>query len=261
MSVTKNLATEAYGEFERLFRDYPTSVKGVIPELVLQHDGQVYSLLFNRSSSSYTINRFDKKIGFVGVGEQGLCRFFTPTEVPSGEQAEFEKLLPRYVEVLKEGVPQPRQGSLFGYVCDGRIQLLVQAWVEKDEACWQFVASEEYSVPDFLDPKLLSATNLDHRFWDEYRVGNIVVLDELIANAPKGSVLWVKDDEYTYQLVCRPIGMVEEGVYSTVDMDGERRPSPTLVELLARLDQLEVIDIGPRMRKHLESVGVVSTLA
>ena len=92
---------------------------------------------------------------------------------------------------LSDGLPIPRDGSLFGWVGgDAYTALLVTYanYTSCEPPTWwvmPFVEGPEARWPPFTDERVLG-----HWFWEQHGIGMIVSLESLIAEHP-GTVFWV----------------------------------------------------------------------
>jgi hypothetical protein len=89
------------------------------------------------------------------------------------------------------GVPIPRHGSLWGWVCEDAVTALVVVYAKYSAALPQpswsvmpLAGVQEAQWPPFTDERLFG-----HWFWEHYQTGSIIYLGGLIAETP-ATVFW-----------------------------------------------------------------------
>jgi hypothetical protein len=160
-----------YQRCQQLFADYPLAVLDdwEMALLMPAGTGAAFFILAKEEDGSYTMDRWSgEELGRVSsnggsAGDDMAC-------------------------VLKDGVPCPRDGELFGWVQHGVITGLIAASISQEHGpVWSpmpAVGTPEDSWPAFVGPHVLG-----HWFWDEYQAGKIVSLGPLIASTP-GTIYW-----------------------------------------------------------------------
>lgn len=161
------------------------------------------------------------------------------------------------VRAVTRGVPIPRDGSLFGWVCGAVITALIvvyaeytPAYPEPGWAVMPLAGAPEAQWPPFTGERLLG-----HWSW----VKSIVSLDALIAEAPD-TVCWVDTKAIVGSDCCvvtrdisAPEGHVlQRGRYVYYEALREGKPVPSLSTLLANTGK---IDLAPRFQLYRYSNG------
>src|SRR5215469_3516128 len=159
------------------------------------------------------------------------------------------------VKAVTRGVPIPRDGSLFGWRSGDAVTALVPVYTTSTPASpdpfWAVMpraGATEEQWPPFADQRLLG-----HWFWEDYRTGRIVLLDDLIAATPD-TVFWADTKAIRGSRSCIVARAIEspEGyklrrgvyVYHHALRAGDLVPS--LEALLAKADKT---DLAPRFRR------------
>lgn len=277
--TSTELVQAFFNDCERLFRRYPAAARNdsiweldggsqlvtnmvlsvfeagerrffVVQRLADRADGQA---VFGRSR--YNISAFDWnnfQHGYVAkwrVGAAGICPAFPEANdpvTPADLEAALERL-PEYRRILAVAVPLPRPYSYFGYVEDGVVQAIVIAEVRPERPGWTYWLRDGFRRPDWLDPSDLPGTCLDHRFWEQVGQGTVVVLDELIAQAPKS--VWevpTEDGALTSIVVSQKTGPLQPGVFA---YPGDR-PSGTVEDLLLRASKTDLSPYAQQVLLH-----------
>jgi hypothetical protein len=119
----------------------------------------------------------------------------------------------RFSDVISGGVPIPPDGSLFGWretleadVITALIAIFAEYTPGGQEPCWSVMPLAEAPVaqwPPFTREHLFGPW-----FWDYYRAGNLVSLDDLIATNP-GAVFWADTEATLGSGCCVVAGDVE----------------------------------------------------
>jgi hypothetical protein len=96
------------------------------------------------------------------------------------------------VNVVTRGIPIPRHGSLFGWTRENAVTAMVPVYatyaLTSPEPRWAVMPLA--GIPEVLWPPFTDERLFGHWFWEHYRAGRIVSLDDLIAETP-GTVFWV----------------------------------------------------------------------
>jgi hypothetical protein len=162
---------------------------------------------------------------------------------------------------VTRGVPLPRHGSIFGWTESEAITALVVIYTEyapvRPLPRWTVMPLAGIPEPDW--PPFTSKRLFGHWFWEYYRVGSIVSLDNLIAETPD-TVFWVNTQKNLGSDCCAVARDVEgpEGhtlrrgryVYSEALRSG--KPIPSLTELLANTGKT---DLAARFQRPGHSNG------
>jgi hypothetical protein len=239
-----------YGACCELFADYPLAVSALdatsktCSMVLLLLDGdeaRFFVLVHDRGvrSSSFSVFPWhaagDARIEPHGVVSDGA--------VPDG-----------IVDAVTRGVPIPADGSMFGWTVGEAVTALVAirarytlmspvpAWATMplagvQEAHWPPFAAEHF---------------FGHWFWEYYRTGRVVCLNELIAQT-NGTVFWV-DTKTSLGVDCCVVARditseeghtLQRGCYIYYDVLRVGNPAPSLTALLASTAKT---DLAPRFR-------------
>lgn len=181
-------ASRAYLACRYLFNEYPLAVSGVdhIPAMhtmvLMLCDGEqvrffVLMRIRGRSRTDYTLSPWGAT-GAVEIAADG-------GEVPG-----------LVAHVVEQGIPLPRDGSLFGWAYQEIVTALIVIYAsyrpDSPAPVWSvmpLVGTPESQWPPFSIERFFGRW-----FWKDYQAGNIVLLDGLIAANP-GIVFWLD----TYQ--------------------------------------------------------------
>jgi hypothetical protein len=159
------------------------------------------------------------------------------------------------VNAVTRGVPIPRHGSIFGWTCGNAITALVVIYTEYTPATplpsWAVMPLAGTPVPQwppFTDERLFGPW-----FWEHYRAGSIISLDDLIAGTPD-TVFWVNTQAILGSDCCvvarditNPDGhTLRRGRYVYYRPLRARTPVPSLKALLVDTSQ---IDLALRFRR------------
>jgi hypothetical protein len=154
-----------------------------------------------------------------------------------------------FVDVVTHGIPIPRDGSLFGWTCEGAITALIVIYAEHTPACpepaWAVmpcVGTPEAQWPPFTGKRLFG-----HWSWVHYRAGSIVSLGGLISANP-GKVFWTDTTAALGSHCCTverdiqsPKGYVlRRGRYVYYQVLRAGKPVPPLEELLANTSKIDL---------------------
>ena len=163
------------------------------------------------------------------------------------------------VKAVSQGVPIPRDGSLFGWVSGGVITSLIVIYAEYTptypEPGWAvmpLVGTSEAQWPPFTGQRLFG-----HWSWEQYQAGSIISLDDLIAETPD-TVCWVDTEAVLGSDSCvvardirTPNGHVlRRGCYVYYQVLRTRTPVPPLEGMLA---DPSTIDLTPRFQRYRPS--------
>ena len=154
-----------------------------------------------------------------------------------------------FADVVANGIPVPRDGSLFGWNSGDGVTALVTIHVKytpaHPEPSWSLMLLAD--VPETLWPPFIEEPLFGSWFWDHYRTGSIIWLDDLIAATP-GTVFWV-DTEAILDADCcivardieSPKGYtLRRGRYVYCQVLEESKRVPSLTELLASPDKTDL---------------------
>ncbi len=158
------------------------------------------------------------------------------------------------VKAVTQGVPIPRDGSLFGWRCGNAVTALVPVYTTSTPASpdpfWAVMPRTgipEEQWPPFADQRLLGDW-----FWEDYRNGRITFLDDLIAGT-LDTVFWVDTKAILGSHCCIVARDIESpqryklrrGVYVYYRALRAGDPIPSLEWLLAKADKT---DLASRFR-------------
>lgn len=235
-------AGSPYRRCQRLFVRYPLAVRtanrtGTVRSMVLTvrdgDDAGFYVLLHDRGADEdfYLLKRWrGRPIG----------------SVYARSGADVSVALEN---VVTNGVPVPQNGSLFGWksrdVVTSLITIHVKYTPAHPEPSWSLMLLAD--VPEALWPPFAREPLFGPWFWDHYRAGSIVWLDNLIAETPS-VVFWVNTGAILDSDCCIVARDIESSkgytlrrgryVYCQVLQEGKQVPS--LAELLASPDKTDL---------------------
>jgi hypothetical protein len=96
------------------------------------------------------------------------------------------------IKIITCGVPIPRHGSMFGWKRSGAVTAMIVFYSDYDPAfplpTWAVMPRA--GTPEERWPPFTGEPFLDRWFWNYYREGSVVSLDNLIAETPE-TVFWV----------------------------------------------------------------------
>jgi hypothetical protein len=177
-------ASRAYLACRYLFNEYPLAVSAVdhVPGLhtivlMLRDGGDVRFFVLMRirgkSRTDYTLSPWRARSA-VEIAADG-------DDVPE-----------LVANVVEQGIPIPRDGSLFGWVCQEAVTALIVVYAsyrpESPVPVWSvmpLVGTPESQWPPFSIERFFGRW-----FWKDHQAGNIVRLDGLISANP-GIVFWL----------------------------------------------------------------------
>jgi hypothetical protein len=174
---------ELYEDCRKLFTAYPLAVESCDEgeaarsmALVVRREGHAEFFLLEEAG------------GQAGEADFAIRGWHDEMPISIGASAELPDAL---AEAIAAGTPIPRDGSLFGWQRAGRITALVVTYTqqtpETPEPSWAvmpLLGSSEATWPPFTTESLLGGW-----FWDQYRAGQLVLLDEVIARSAD-TVFW-----------------------------------------------------------------------
>lgn len=222
-----------------LFTDYPLAAwasggTGTSRSMVLMMPGEasffVLSLGFDKGEPVCSLEPWP-----AGYGE-----VIPADEIDAPDAAE---------NVLTNGVPIPRDGSLFGWTRGHAVTALIAFYAtyapETPEPSWTVMphaGSPEAQWPQFTEERLLG-----HWFWDYYWAGTIIPLGGLIAENPD-TVYWVDTKAVLGSDCCavaRDIGSSEghtlsSGRYVYFQVLRAGKPVPPLNTLLTNAGKIDL---------------------
>jgi hypothetical protein len=152
--------------------------------------------------------------------------------------------------VVAEGVPLPRDGSLFGYAVGEKITALVAVYTDDEPPAFSVMPhAGEHSD---LWPLFTGQPVFGQWFWDLHRDGCLVNAGPLVAANP-GAVFWADTTDvlgYGCCAVARDVGTedgvtLQAGVYAYYRLLEDGTPLPSLETLLAGPG---LTDLAPRFR-------------
>lgn len=238
---------------QKLFIDYPLATRSV------SRDGTARSMVLmlqNEDNAGYFVLSGDYR-----NGKQAYSLWSWPAGVVVPIEIGNEPSVPEpAVTAVTRGVPIPQDGSLFGWMYGDVVNALIVIYAEY---------SEEYPEPGWAVMPLTSASEelwppftgkplFGHWSWEEYKSGNIISLDRVIAETPE-TVYWVDTKDTLGSDCCavaRDISPHEGAVlgrgryvYYEALQAGEHVPS--LTELLTSPGTL---DLTPRFRLYRQRI-------
>jgi hypothetical protein len=183
---------------------------------------------------------------------------------PSGDVVDVaaDGPVPGFVEnAVLRGVPLPRHGSMFGWAGVDAVDALIVVYTDgvpgRPVPCWTVMPLA--GVPEAGWPPFTVRRFFGPWFWEEYRAGRILLLDDLIADAP-GAVFWVDTRRVLGSACCavardvrgRTGQTLRRGRYVHSEVLRAGRPVPSLTALLAEAGK---IDVAGRFRRPSLSDG------
>lgn len=235
---------EACGE---LFADYPLAVRTVsqvetnrsMVLIVYEGDNPTFFVLSHdgrEGRACYSVRRW-RTAGVVNIEANG------------GAVSDVA------VNVVTNGVPIPRHGSLFGWRYRDTVTSLVVVYTrytpEYPEPSWMVMPLAD--VPEVQWPPFASGHLFGRWFWEDYWNGTIVGLGDLIASTP-ATIFWV-DTQATLGSNCCAVARdirspegytILRGRYVYQQVLRESKPVPSLESLLTDLNKT---DLSPRFRQ------------
>jgi hypothetical protein len=159
------------------------------------------------------------------------------------------------VSAVTRGVPIPQDEFLFGWR-DGRdITALVVFYTRYTPECPEpsWAVMPLVGIPETKWPPFTRQSVLGHWFWDHYRAGNVVSIDEIVAKNPD-TVFWVDTQESLASNCCAvtrditsPNGYrLGRGRYIYHEVLQAGRPAPSLSVLLANSNKA---DLAPQFSR------------
>jgi hypothetical protein len=154
-----------------------------------------------------------------------------------------------FADAVTNGVPVPRDGSLFGWKSGDDVTALVTIHVNytpaHPEPSWSLMLLA--GVPEALWPPFTEEPHFGSWFWDHYWAGSIIWLDNLIAATPD-TVFWVDTEAILDSDCCivaqdieSPKGYtLRRGRYVYCQVLEEGKQVPSLAELLASSDKTDL---------------------
>jgi len=238
-----------YEACQKLFTDYPLATS------IVSRDGAVRSMILMLQNEDY--GGFFVLSGDYRSGKQAYSVWPWPAGDVIAIEIGNEVSIPEpAVTAVTCGVPIPQDGSLFGWTYGDLISALIVIYAEY---------SDEYPEPGWAVMPLTSASEelwpaftgeplFGHWSWEEYKNGNIISLDRIIAETPE-TVYWVDTKDRLGSDCCavardiRPREGVplRRGRYVYYETLQAGEPVPSLAELLASPGAL---DLTPRFRLY-----------
>jgi hypothetical protein len=235
-----------YERCHRLFAEYPLAAEaadesGLVHSMVLLladgGDASFFMLVADDTEGQHSFSLFPWNAdGSVDIG-------------PGDDAVPSE-----YAAVLTDGIPVPRDGSLFGWVHGDAVNALIgiQAEYTPTTPVPSWTAMPLADSPAAEWPPFTRDHLLGSWFWKYHRTGPIVSLDGLIADT-SGLVFWV-DTRDTLGSGCYAVGQdikssegytLRRGRYVYHEVLLAAQPIPALGKLLANPAKA---DLGPRFQ-------------
>ena len=163
------------------------------------------------------------------------------------------------VNAVTRGIPIPRHGSVFGWSSGDAIVALVAVFAESASASAEpsWTVMPLAGTPEAQWPPFMCERLFGHWFWEYYRAGCIISLDDLIARKPD-TVFWVDTKAILGSDCCAvardissPEGpLLRHGRYVYFQVLQAGNPVPSLEALLADSGK---IDLAPRFHLSVQS--------
>jgi hypothetical protein len=173
-----------YETCQELFADYPLAARAEDPDATIH--SMVLMVRDRHDPHFFVLMRDDDH----GKSSYSLCPW--PDGPAEDIEADGATVSQAAVTALTAGLPIPRHGSLFGWVRADAYTALVAVYAEYASPgqlpSWSvmpFVDGPEAQWPPFTGERLLGDW-----FWEQYRIGMIVSLENLVAEHPD-TVFWV----------------------------------------------------------------------
>jgi hypothetical protein len=235
-----------YERCHRLFAEYPLAAEavdesGLVRSMVL--------LLADSANASFFMLVTDR------TEDLPSCSLF-PWNADGGvDIGPGDDSIPsEYAAVLAQGIPVPRDGSLFGWVHQETVNTLISVQAEYTPATpvpfWTAMPLADSPAAEW--PLFTREHLLGSWFWEYHRDGQIVSLDRLIADTA-GQVFWV-DMRDTLGSGCCVVGQdikstegytLRRGRYVYYEALLAAEPVPALDKILASPAKT---DLGPRFQ-------------
>lgn len=250
-----------YEACQELFTEYPLATRTV------SRDGTVRSMVLMLQNEDYP--GFFVLSGDYRNGKQAYSLWSWPAgdivAIDIGNEAGIPEPA---VTAVTRGVPIPQDGSLFGWKCGDVISALIVIYAEYSDdypepgwAVMPLTSASEELWPPFTGEPLFG-----HWSWGEYKSGNIISLNRVIAETPE-TVYWV-DTKDTLGSDCCAVARdisphegatLQRGryVYYAALRAGEHAPS--LTELLTSPGALDLTPRFQLYRQRLQRLEVSST--
>lgn len=173
-----------YSNLRELFADYPLAVRtddagedgeAACSMVLMVHEGPVFYVLRHHFKN-------DRPVYSISLWPAGDVQ-----EISADGNTTVSDIL---ANALTQGVPIPRDGSLFGWIHGDTVTALVVVYASESEdqvpswAIMPLAGSPEWQWPPFSDESLFGSW-----FWKHYRAGEVVSLSDSVAENP-GTVFW-----------------------------------------------------------------------
>jgi hypothetical protein len=237
-----------YRKCHELFTEYPLAVKALRRSramcsviLMLQdgsHDGFfVLTHDFSRDASAFWIWSWP-------AGDVVVIEADGTQDVPDAA-----------TNAITQGMPIPRDGSLFGWTPGGAITALIVVYTEYSpatpEPSWAIMPLA--GIPEAQWPPFAGDPLFGHWTWPGDPAGSIVSIDELVAESPD-TVFWIDTKAIlgsdccavARELTSREGHVLRRGRYVYYQALRADAPVPSLGALLADLGK---IDLAPRLER------------
>jgi hypothetical protein len=159
------------------------------------------------------------------------------------------------VSAVTHGVPIPRDGSLFGWRCGDAVTALLPVYTTSTPASPDpfWAVMPQTGVPEEQWPPFADRRLLGHWFWEDYRTGRIIFLDNLIEGTPD-TVFWADTKAIIGSNCCAVARDIESpegyklrrGIYVYYQALRAGEPVPSLEALLAEANRT---DLAPRFQR------------
>lgn len=238
-----------YEACQKLFTDYPLATR------IVSRDGTVRSMVLMLQDEDYA--GFFVLSGDYRNGKQAYSVWSWPAgDIVAIEVGSEATVLEPATTAVTCGVPIPQDGSLFGWTYGDVISALIVVYAEY---------SDEYPEPGWAVMPLTSASEelwppftgeplFGHWSWNEYKSGNIISLDRVIAATPE-TVYWVDTKDTLGSDSCAVAhdisphegAVLRRGRYVYYEALQAEEHVPSLTELLTSASAL---DLAPRFRLY-----------
>jgi hypothetical protein len=241
-----------YKACHELFTDYPQAARTVdesgtvLSMVVMVQDGD--------DAGFYVLSRDQSN------GKPSYCLWSWPAgdivEIPAGNNIAVPDMA---VNAVTNGVPIPRDGSLFGWVYGRVITALIVIYAESAPASTEpgWAVMPLADTPEAQWPPFTGERLFGHWSWDLCRAGRIISLDRVVAET-QGAVWWVDTTAVVGSNCCaisRDIITSEgqtlgRGCYVYYQALRTSKPIPCLEMLLQDPGK---IDLASRFQRYRES--------
>lgn len=234
---------------QRLFSTYPLAIS----EASVKDNGTIQSMVLMLQDAD--------KVNYI-VLSQSSCEdrsWYSLCPWPDGPALTIEAggdvLVPEnFASAVNRASPLPRDGSLFGWICDDIVTSLIAFYTEFSpavpEPCWSVMP--RVGIPDTQWPPFTGEPLIGEQFWIFKRARKIISVEGLIAET-SGTVFWV-DTEAEFGSGCCVVVSDARNAEGYTLPSGRyvyhKVPPATVPSLPALLAKTNKTDLAPRFRLY-----------